>query len=105
MSRITGIYCNGKVVLDQPVDWPEGMSVCVLSPNGAKGEGLDFNFDGSPCEETPEALQRWAAWFDSLEPVLSGEDLEHFEADLRSARKEQQTLLPSWQKRIDDLTS
>ena len=101
MDRVTGIYRNGKVALDQPVDWPDGTH--VVCEYGAQPEHVDFFFDGSPWEDTPEAIQRWAEWFDSLEPVLTGQELERFESELRSARDEQKLRLPKGQERIDNL--
>ena len=101
VNRVTGTFRNGKVALDQPVDWPEGTH--VVCEYGVQPEHVDFYFDGSPWEDTPEAIQRWVQWLDSLEPVLTGQDLEHFESELRSARDEQKPLLPKWQERIDNL--
>lgn len=106
MNRVTGTYRNGKVVLDQRVDWLDGMPVEVVCESatqiGAEREGVDICVDGSAWEETPEAVQRWVEWFDSLEPALTGREMEAFEADLRSARDEQKALLRSWQERIDN---
>src|SRR5437867_3305457 len=74
VNRVTGTFRNGKVALDQPVDWPEGTQ--VVCEYGAQPEGLDVCSDGSPWEDTPEAIQRWVQWFDSLGPVLTGQELE-----------------------------
>ena len=101
VNRVTGTYRNGKVALDEPVDWPEGTH--VVCEYGAQPEGVDLCLDGSPWEDTPEAIQRWVEWFDSLEPVLTGQELERFESELRSARDDQKPLLPKWQERIDNL--
>ncbi len=101
VNRVTGTYRSGKVALDQQVDWPEGTH--VVCEYGAQPERVDFCCDGSPWQDSPEAIQRWAEWFDSLEPVLTGQELERFESELRSARDEQQPLLPKWQERIDNL--
>ena len=30
MNQVSGIYRNGAVVLDEPVDWPEGMQVRIV---------------------------------------------------------------------------
>ncbi len=101
MKCVTGTYRNGNVALDQPVDWPEGTH--VVCEYGPQTEHVDFYFDGSPWEDTPEAIQRWVEWFDALEPVLTGQELERFELELRSARDKQKPLLPKWQERIDKL--
>ncbi|MCI0536463.1 MAG: hypothetical protein L0Z50_14680 [Verrucomicrobiales bacterium] len=103
MKRVSGTYRNGTVVLDEPVDWPEGMHVEVVSDQGLQAAAEDVCLDGSPWEDSPDAVQRWLGWFDSLEPVLTAEELERFEAELRSARDEQKALLPQWEKRIANL--
>jgi hypothetical protein len=102
MSAVNGTYRSGKVLLDQEVDWPEGLPVKVLSASNAQdaanNEQTDRCFDGSAWEDTPEGVSRWLEWFDSLEPVFSSPELEQFEADLRAARNEQAALLPHWQQ-------
>jgi hypothetical protein len=81
------------------VDWPEGMAVDV-----SRGDQRnEFYFDGSQCNDTAEGIQKWLDWFDSLEPVLTGEELDKFEANLRSARDAQKALLPKWEAKLDNL--
>ena len=72
MNRVTGTYRNGSVLLDEPVDWPEGMAVDVCRGD----QRNEFCFDGSQCNDTAEGVQKWLDWFDSIEPVLTGEELE-----------------------------
>jgi hypothetical protein len=101
VNRVTGTYRNGGIILDQPVDWPEGMQVDVLGT--AEANEAELCVDGSKYEGTSEGIKKWLDWFDSLQPVLTGEDLEQFEANLRSARDEQKALLPNWQEKTDHL--
>lgn len=88
MDRVTGTYRNGKVVLDQSVDWPDGMLVqveCASSKQADAGlESVDLCVDGSAWEDTPDGRQRWVERLDSLGPVLTGEERERFETDLRA---------------------
>lgn len=104
---ITGTYREGKIVLDQRVDWPDGSPVKVVclseTPDAVQSDGQDFCFDGSACEDTPDAVRQWIEWFDSLEPALSGAELERFEQNLRAARNDEKALLPNWQRRADNL--
>jgi len=83
VRHVFGTYRNGTVVPDEPVDWPEGTHVKIVCESGGHGELADVCFDGSLWEDSPEAIQRWRDWFDSLEPVFTGEELQHFEAGLR----------------------
>lgn len=103
MRHVFGTYRNGTVVPDEPVDWPEGMHVKIVCESGGNSQLSDVCLDGSPWEDSDEAIQTWRDWFDSLEPVFTGEELEHFEAELRSSREAQKALLPQWEHRIGNL--
>src|SRR3989442_1605123 len=84
MNRVSGTYNRGKVALDQPVDWPDGVRVDVLCETGTKDRGIDVCVDGSTWEDPPEARSRWMQWLNSLKPVFAGDELTRFEADLRA---------------------
>jgi len=103
VKRVTGTYRNGTVILDEAVDWPEGTHVDVVSNHGLQPAAEDVCLDGSLWDDSPDAVERWISWFGSLEPVLTGKELERFEAELRSAREEQKALLPDWEKKIANL--
>ena len=103
MNYVTGTYRNGAVILDEPVDWPEGMHVQIARESGGSGGQADVCLDGSFSEDSPQGVQKWCDWFDSLEPVFTGEELERFEAELGSARTEQKALLPVLEERIANL--
>jgi hypothetical protein len=101
MSHVRGTYSDGKVLLAQPVAWPDGMPVSVVSETEEATE--DICLDGSAFDDSPEGTKRWLEWFDSLEPVFSGEDLARFEAALRTIRNEQRAIAGDWQRKIDHL--
>ena len=103
MNRIAGVFCNGQVILNQPVDWAEGATVTVLCETGGARANTEVCCDGSRWDDTLEGAQSWVAWFDSLTPVFSGEELARFDADLRLMREEQKALLPRWQERTTNL--
>jgi len=92
-----------KVILDQSVDWPDGIHVSVVRENAGTG-GSDQCVDGSVWEDSPEALQKWLAWFDALQPVLTGRDLENFEDSLRANRLREKEMLPDWEAKINNLS-
>jgi hypothetical protein len=101
MSRVTGTYQNGKVFLDRPVDWPEGVPVSVVCENGeenaaAQRDHVDLCVDGGQWQDSPDAIRSWIEWFDGLQPVLTGDELERFDAELRNAKEGQKVLLPEW---------
>ena len=98
-------YSNGKVILDEGVDWPEGSrsEVRLVStprpleqaPEGVRqvffdalnaGEGLADAFWPISKPET----ELWEKWFDSTEPLaISDEEYDRMEQE-RIKRKEEQ---------------
>jgi hypothetical protein len=103
MTHTSGIYQHGKVILDQSVDWPDGIHVSVVCEN-AGASGPDRRVDGSAWEDSPEAVQEWLAWFDALQPVLAGRDLEIFESSLLANRLREKEMLSIWEARLNDLS-
>jgi hypothetical protein len=94
MMQTSGIYHDGKVILKQSVDWPDGIQVNVVCEN-AEAKNFDQRVDGSSWEDSPEATQKWLAWFDASQPVFEGRELEKFEASLRANREQERELLPT----------
>ena len=95
MISIPGTYQNGAVVLDEPVNLPEGAHVQVMfdpAANGERSEQPDICCDGTPWDDSPEGRRKWLEWFDSLEPVFSDEEFEQFQLTLRTMREEQKPL-------------
>jgi hypothetical protein len=102
MAQTSGVYEHGKVVLDQPVNWPEGSLVNVICENTKPGNP-DRRIDGLAWEDSPQSIQEWIKWFDAGQPVLTSDDVEHFEADLSSNRERDKVLFPAWEHRINKL--
>jgi hypothetical protein len=83
MSAVGGIYRDGKVVLDKPVDWAEGTRVYVqVTPMDYLIEGV-WPDDGSPSGNAE--LERRSAAFEALE--VTEEDAADFEAALKLVRE------------------
>ena len=79
MSVVRATVRDGKIVADAPADWPEGMPVEVLPAGKQVGVKEDEQAD------SPEAIEEWVRWYDSLEPlILTAED----EARIAEARRE-----------------
>jgi hypothetical protein len=95
MSAIRTTVTDGKIVLDAPADWPEGMEV-VVSP---AEETVGLTEEEWP--ETPEEIEAWLRWYDSLEPlILTPED----EARIAAARKAQKEFeLATWHEQSEKL--
>ena len=88
MISIHGTYQNGAVVLDEPVNLPEGAHVRVLFDEATVPDG-DVLSDGRPWPKTPEEIAGFVAEMDAT-PGLDATDEEYarMEAD-RLSRKAQ----------------
>ena len=75
------------MVLDQPVNLPEGAHVCVTSD-----EGADVCCDGSLWDDSAEGRRKWLDWFDALGPAFCDEEVEQLQFVLRRMRNEQKPL-------------
>ena len=95
MISIHGTYQNGAVVLDEPVKLPEGAHVQVMFDpvaNGERSEQPDICSDGTPWDDSPEGRRKWLEWFDSLEPIMTEEEFQQWEAARLAEREVQKTL-------------
>ena len=91
MISITGIYQHGTVVLDAPVNLPEGAHVRVTldDPNSAAADDVDRLSDGRPWPKTPEELAAYLAEMDATPGLeMSDEEYAQWEAE-RLAQKAQ----------------
>ena len=67
MDIVYGTIQAGRVVLEGPVNWPEGTKVEVAPVKSEKRLGLTD--DEWPT--TPEEIEAWLRWYDSLSPLSS----------------------------------
>lgn len=91
MISITGTYQHGTVVLDEPVNLPEGAHVRVTldDPKAAEEDDGDLCMDGTPWPKTPEEIERYVREMDETPGiVVTDEEYARMEAD-RLARKTQ----------------
>lgn len=53
MNQVSGTYRNGAVILDEPVDWPEGMHVRIAREDGknANARSVSTGPGGSLVED------------------------------------------------------
>ena len=93
MSAIRGRVAGGRIELPAPADWPDGTEVEVRPI----GDTVGLTEDGWP--ETPEEIEVWLRWYDSLEPlILTPED----EARIAAARKAQREFeLATWDEQAE----
>jgi hypothetical protein len=65
VNAIKGIVKNGHIVLDNPVSLPEGCRVLVEPI--VEEETLGIREED--WQDTPEAVDAWLRWYDSLKPL------------------------------------
>lgn len=80
MTILKAIVRNGRIETDQPVNLPDGTELRIPLPDSA--------LEGDDWDNTPEGIEAWLKWYDSLEPLIfSDEERAALEVD-RQARKE-----------------
>ena len=82
-------------MLDEPANLPEGAHVQVMfdpEANGERSEQPDICCDGTPWDDSPEGRRKWLEWFDSLEPIMTEEEFQRWEAARLAEREVQKTL-------------
>lgn len=80
-ETVPGTFHEGRIVLEAPVDWPEGTKVEVVSVTSGRPT---FGLTEDEWPKTPEEIEAWLRWYDSLEPL---EFTPEEEADLDAWRQ------------------
>jgi hypothetical protein len=79
MHAIKGNYRQGKIVLTEKADWPENTEVLVAPVPVEPMCGMR----DEDWPTTPEGIEEWIKWYDSLEPFLTPEEEANWHAALR----------------------
>lgn len=83
MHAIEGTWKNGQVVLSESANWPDGCRVMV-EPLACPSADERLGLSEEDWPRTPEQMNDWLRWFDSIEPVeMSAEE----EAEWQNAQK------------------
>jgi hypothetical protein len=98
MSFVRAVYQGGRVIVEDPVEWPEG---CRLRIEPERLGEIHFMTEEEQSDD-PEAIARWIAEFDSIPPLKwSEEEITAWETwqqkmkayNLEASRKEIETEL------------
>lgn len=65
MATIQAIVRHGKIEVDKPVPLPDGTELTIPIPDLTHSIGLREE----EWSDTPEAIDDWIRWYDSLEPL------------------------------------
>lgn len=84
MTNIRTVVHDRRIEVPAPENLPDGTEVLIeLVPVGEK-----IGLEESEWDDSPEGIEDWIQWLDSLEPLIfTEEELARIEAD-RQARKE-----------------
>jgi hypothetical protein len=83
MDAVKGIVQNGRILVSEPLDWPDGTQVLV-EPIPPEAVGMAEEEQG----DDPESIARWIAAFDAIPPLqMTPEEEANWQAD-RKAQKE-----------------
>ena len=63
-------WIKGRIVPDEPVDWPEGCRLTVDAVPGLSFEGMSDDEQDS----SPESIAKWIADFDAIPPLQMTSD-------------------------------
>jgi hypothetical protein len=100
MSKIHAVWKNGQIVPTQPVDWPEGTALAV----GPIDASLVTDPAGDLLGDDPASIERWLAWFDSLEPLnFTPEEEAAWQAARREHRHWEKSRFDERAERLRDL--
>jgi hypothetical protein len=81
VKAIEAIWKDGRIILTQSVDWPDGTTLTVKPI----AEPHDSEADGDISGNDPDSIARWIALYDDLPPLQM---TEAEEAEWRSARSD-----------------
>ncbi len=97
MTMIKAIVRKGRIEIDEPIDLPDGTELMIPIPDGHAPFGMGDDDDS----DTPEAIEAWIRWYDSLEPVeFTPEERAAWDA----ARREQKEYeLARWEERSEKI--
>jgi hypothetical protein len=80
---VLGRIINRTVVLDEPLDWPDGTEVAVNRVEDEETVGLREE----DWPTTEEGIENWLRWYDSIEPLnLTPEDDAAMQAAWKAQR-------------------
>jgi hypothetical protein len=63
MTTIKAFIRNGRIEVDEPIDLPDGTELTIPIPAHPATLGIREE----DWSDTPEAVEAWIGWYDSLE--------------------------------------
>ena len=100
MKAIMGTVHNGQIVVDQPVEWPEGCRV-IIEP-AAREKALGIREEDWPTD--PEGIARLLTLMDQIEPIeMTPEEQAAWEADRKTRKEWEKANCEKWARQLKEL--
>ena len=95
MIAVHAQWKDGKIIVDEPIDWPDGCDLEVRPVTFNSSESADVQ------SNDPEAVARWIAEFQAIPPLeMTAED----EAEWQAAKQAQREFeLKTFNQRADQI--
>src|SRR5262245_4927785 len=72
MNAVKATWTNGRILPEEPVDWPEGSGLLV-EPIGSNGEKMGLSED--EWRDDADSIAAWEAWVRQIElPQYTNEE-------------------------------
>ena len=101
MNSIQATVIDGRLVIDQRLDLPDGTKLVIPLPATS---GDETHASEAGWSETPDAIDAWLKWYDALEPLIfTPEEWQAWESDCSERKlfeKEQFMLRGDWLRKI-----
>jgi hypothetical protein len=65
VTTIKATVRNGRIEVETPLDLPDGTELLIPISHPSESLGLR----DEDWSDTPEAIEEWIRWYDSLEPL------------------------------------
>jgi hypothetical protein len=100
MKAIKATWKNGRIVPDESVNWPEGCRLLIEPVPDTETTGIR----DEDWQNTPEAIEDWLRWYDSLEPLkITQKDRAKWQAALKAQKEYEKANFEKWAKRLEGL--
>src|SRR5688572_14506654 len=97
MTTIKAVVRQGRLEVDRPIDLPDGTELVIPVPSN----GVPLGIRDEDWSNTPEAIEDWIRWYESLEPMeFTAQERAAWEA---ARREDKENELSQWDKRSEQI--
>lgn len=97
MTTIKAVVRGGRLETSEPIDLPDGTELTIPVPSQPPALGIR----DEDWSDSPDAIEAWIRWYDSLEPL---EFTAEERAAWAAARKDDRAFeMAQWEKRSEQI--